>query len=997
MEFKRGKTFIKSSMQLTHEKLPLVSLSPGEKGNVGTDIRERSHPAVEIQKASFSADRSDSISNSSIKTGSSESILLLPESFYKPVRKSKTHDCVLGGVDKTEHCSYNNKISEEGVAAPGRSKGRMINSASFSGIGNAQNSSSKKESVGNSSHFLNSPQQMIDYRNFVPQVPFVPAVAKSIPRKRISLKRSKKGLRDIFHMKKNKPESLSLLSEKQKRLPFPGCKSELAGRFGKYFFKAGETFSADCLAQEFSDGELLSESSYEYSSALCEDVASLKSFDSLTGCGEIFADESSANMELEVSKEISLRQSQQKDSPALGTFQGGVEQLASPAQNEAGDFAKLWDNINKSVQLHQKTLFDRRLLKIPSSELGKSRNETSASVTDLLSSPDSSKESSIDTGTPKSDNQESMSTSDEGYYDSFSPGQDDEIREDQTPGVPGRFPRDSYSGDALYELFYDPNEAQISPVLDDDLCMSESTSEKAIEIPLSIYSFHVGSEENMASQPAIDIISQGFLHSTWKGKECLLKLCDTELSLTMGIINWLRKNPGLISPQDFPKSPPPQMERDGEPVPTSLSTCPNMCKSAFEENKNNTETSPADCNNGTEVYSADRTEQSQSDVPSCSSTQESSQDRERNWSAISGLTTDNSISCDTQRSESWDDLLMSTSLMEKISLVEECTDPSNETLSLEVLNLETICPTDDNLLVMDNHDAESCSSYMTAATSPDSLETGEENEMKDQTWSAECDKPTEPLNLSHPQSQISQTSKESDTNVMRLLEDCVTEVASLKINHDSASNHLEDDGVGNEVSSDTDAIIQFTNQIQNECSCITPSPKGSSSHPSSHCNIESNIGASVTSLANQKEGLICFEDQKNTSILNCMGPVAKNKLPFEYAQLNNQALSYIKDFRFELSAQNSTTMAHICRPTFLPLFGSICSDTTSGFSQPFCRRSGLLEKHSQDQEVPPSSTPLRGYSTFQCKVLPKVSTLPLLEDATKERAVMEKTRDDLLS
>ncbi|KAG8135786.1 hypothetical protein E2320_008772 [Naja naja] len=578
MEFKRGKTFIKSSMHLTHEKLPLVHINPREKDNVKADIKEKSQPDADIQKATFSADKNGSFSNRLTKTGSSESILLLPQSFYKPVKKSKTHDCVLGGINKTEPCSYNNENSEEEHLASEKNKGRLINSASFSGLGNTQQSSGKKKTVVNSSHFLNSPQQMIDYRNFVPQMPFVPAVAKSIPRKRISLKRSKKGFRDIFHIKKNKPENIALFSEKQKRA-FPGYKSELAGKFGKYLFKAGETFSTDCLTQDLSDGELQSESSYEYSSALCEDVASLKSFDSLMGCGEIFADESSAHMELEVSKEILFRQSHHKENPAMGSFQGGVEQLASPAQNEAADFSKLWDNINKSVQLHQKTLFDRSLLTIPSSELEKAKKEAKGSVTDLVSSPDSSKESSIDTGTPKSDNQESMSTSDEGYYDSFTPGHDDEIKEVQSPGTPTQFPRDSYSGDALYELFYDPNEDQISPVLDDDLCFSESISEKAVDIPLSIYSFHVGSEENMASQPTIDIISQGFLHSTWKGKECLLKLCDTELSLTMGIINWLRKKPGLFSPQDFPNNPQTQMRKEDEPVSQSIRD--------FKENKSN--------------------------------------------------------------------------------------------------------------------------------------------------------------------------------------------------------------------------------------------------------------------------------------------------------------------------------------------------------------------------------------------------------------------------
>ncbi|XP_063163864.1 APC membrane recruitment protein 3 [Candoia aspera] len=976
MEFKRGKTFIKSSMHLTHEKLPLVHINPREKDSIKTDIKEKSQPDIEIQKATFSVDKNGSVSNRLTKTGSSESILLLPQSFYKPVRKSKTHDCVLEGTDKIKQCSYNNENSEEEVVAPEGSKGRLINSASFSGLGNTQHSSGKKESVVNSSHFLNSPQQMIDYRNFVPQMPFVPAVAKSIPRKRISLKRSKKGFRDIFHIKKNKPESIAFLPEKQKRA-FPGYKSELAGRFGKYLFKAGETFSTDCLAQDISDGELQSESSYELSSALCEDVASLKSFDSLTGCGEIFADESSAHMESEVSKEILLRQSHQKENPAMGSFQGGVEQLASPAQNEAADFSKLWDNINKSVQLHQKTLFDRKLLKIPSSELEKAKNEARTSVTDLLSSPDSSKESSIDTGTPKSDNQESMSTSDEGYYDSFTPGQDDEIREDQSPGTPTQFPRDSYSGDALYELFYDPNEDQISPVLDDDLCMSESISEKAVEIPLSIYSFHVGSEENMASQPTIDIISQGFLHSTWKGKECLLKLCDTELSLTMGIINWLRKKPGLFSPQDFPNNPQAQMTKDGEPV--------SWCSPAFKENKSNPAASSIDSKNGIQAYSIERIEHDQNDVHSCKSLE-----RKENVNAMSELITDNIIPGDRQRVEdSWDDLLVNSSEI-KVSLSEECTDISTESLSLDISNEGSVCH-----IVMDNHDAESCSSYMTAATSPDSLEPEDDSESKNPSWSVECKDPTEPLNLCHFQGPISETPKENTTNIMQLLEHCVTQVASLKISYDSENKHFKDKGTGNEVSNDTAAATQFEKQpqLQNEHSYITPRPKYTLGHHSNQYNVQTMIDAKASYLMNQKENIICSEDEKNLRILDCVGQIAKNKLMFEYAQLNSQALSYIKDFRVEINTQNSSATSDICRPTFLPFFSSICSDSANGFSQSFCKRYSSLGKHSYNQGIIQPDIPFYGCSKLHCKVLPQVASLSLSKDDVKERAIMEKNQE----
>uniref|UniRef100_A0A8C9UCK0 APC membrane recruitment protein 3 n=1 Tax=Serinus canaria TaxID=9135 RepID=A0A8C9UCK0_SERCA len=525
MELKRGKTFIKSSVP--HEKVPPVHAAPTNKDEMGKDKKaalEGNQSVAEVQLACLATHKNYRFSTRAARSGAGgHNLEKSSGSSYKLVRKSKTHDCV-AEADKTESCSPSSRSA--------------------------------------------CSSQMIDYRNFVPQMPFVPAVAKTIPRKRISLKRSKKGLRDIFHIRKNKPDSLSFLVEKDKNLSSPGCKNELSGRLAKYLFKTGEACAADCLAQDCSDSELQSDSSYDYCNALCEDVASLKSFDSLTGCGEIFADESSAHLELESSKDLLLRRSKHKDSPGMGSFQGGVEQLASPGQNETVEFAKFWDNINKSVRLHQSALFEKKLLKIPVSDTEKDRSQAAVLVTDPQVSPDkegdNSKASSTETETPKSENQESTSTSDEGYYDSFSPGQDDELKEAQTPGVPGRFPRDSYSGDALYELFYDPNEVKVNPILDDDLCASESVSEQAIEIPLSIYSFHVGAEENMASQPTLDIISQGFFHSTWKGKECLLKLCDTELSLTMGIINWLRKHSGLISSPDSLQSPQSQPEKSND-------------------------------------------------------------------------------------------------------------------------------------------------------------------------------------------------------------------------------------------------------------------------------------------------------------------------------------------------------------------------------------------------------------------------------------------------
>ena len=138
-----------------------------------------------------------------------------------------------------------------------------------------------------------------------------------------------------------------------------------------------------------------------------------------------------------------------------------------------------------------------------------------------------------------------MSTSDEGYYDSFSPGLEEDKKEAPSPGTPtAAFPRDSYSGDALYELFYDPAEGPGSPSLDDDLCVSESPSGPALGAPLSMCSFHVGAEENLAPVPGPDLLSLNhILYSTSSPLD--LPLRSRNWHLMAGWSKQLTWRPGL--------------------------------------------------------------------------------------------------------------------------------------------------------------------------------------------------------------------------------------------------------------------------------------------------------------------------------------------------------------------------------------------------------------------------------------------------------------------
>ncbi|KAM6217473.1 APC membrane recruitment protein 3 [Rhynchocyon petersi] len=523
MELKRRKTFIKSSLQLSHEKPYILATTAQTREDAVfwphlLEGQQKPHS----EKASLASPKlqdCERFPNKGAQLGPKKGPTSLYGTTFKLVQKSKTHDCVLG-ADTTASTS-----------------GPLVSSASFPGPSSSLVSTSSSGG-----------QSMIDYRHFVPQMPFVPAVAKSIPRKRISLKHPKKCFQNLLHLCRNKTEHLASLGAKGKALSLPEDQSEAEGRLGTTLFRLGEGPGPDSLYQDLSDSELPSDSSFDLCKALCEDVASLKSFDSLTGCGEIFADESSlACLELNEGSEPVLQDPKSLQSKVLmGPFQGSVEQLASPTQNEVSDFSKFWDSLNRSVNQQQCALLGS-WLKIPQEPNTDQPKLDAAGLPKLplcscKNTYSDSKSSSIDTGTPKSEQPESVSTSDEGYYDSFSPGLEEDKKETLSPGIPvATFPRDSYSGDALYELFYDPTEGLVNPSLSEEPCVSENLS--ALGTPLSMCSFHVGAEENLAPPPGPDVLGQGFLQSSWRGKECLLKLCDTELSITMGIINWLRRGP----------------------------------------------------------------------------------------------------------------------------------------------------------------------------------------------------------------------------------------------------------------------------------------------------------------------------------------------------------------------------------------------------------------------------------------------------------------------
>ncbi|XP_008842572.1 APC membrane recruitment protein 1 [Nannospalax galili] len=215
-------------------------------------------------------------------------------------------------------------------------------------------------------------------------------------------------------------------------------------------------------------------------SLLFGDVTSLKSFDSLTGCGDIIAEQDMDSMtDSMASGGQRANRDGTKRSSCLVTYQGGGEEMALPDDDDNEEEVE-----DEEVELEDEEVKDEEedddleylwasAQIYPRSNLNLGyQTATSPSHQGYMlhdqvqSYPGLAPEELL---TPQSDQQESAPNSDEGYYDSTTPGFEDDSGE--ALGFVHRdcLPRDSYSGDALYE-FYEPDDSlDKSPPGDDCL------------------------------------------------------------------------------------------------------------------------------------------------------------------------------------------------------------------------------------------------------------------------------------------------------------------------------------------------------------------------------------------------------------------------------------------------------------------------------------------------------------------------------------------------
>ncbi|XP_065499465.1 APC membrane recruitment protein 1-like [Caloenas nicobarica] len=169
-------------------------------------------------------------------------------------------------------------------------------------------------------------------------------------------------------------------------------------------------------------------------SLILGDAASLKSFDSLTGCGDDIAEPDIAESSISVERSRDAA----KRSSCLVTYQGGGEEMAMP--EEAGEYLpQIWPRSAAGDRSYGAQMSSSSLETHASHEA-----EAQPYVGDAMDG--------VELLTPQSEQQESAPNSDEGYYDSTTPGLEDEAGDGLGEMKKERLPRDSYSGDALYEF-----------------------------------------------------------------------------------------------------------------------------------------------------------------------------------------------------------------------------------------------------------------------------------------------------------------------------------------------------------------------------------------------------------------------------------------------------------------------------------------------------------------------------------------------------------------
>ncbi|ELW47594.1 Protein FAM123A [Tupaia chinensis] len=212
------------------------------------------------------------------------------------------------------------------------------------------------------------------------------------------------------------------------------------------------------------------------------DVTSLKSFDSLTGCGDIIADqEDEAGPSCDKHAPGPGKPVLSKKNASVVAYQGGGEEMASPDEVDDTYLQEFWDMLSQTEDQGEGP--QEGAAKAVTALEAKVAPETSkdARCVDAAKEVSSVKRRRLNRipiephpkEEPKhleKEPQEGVPNSDEGYWDSTTPGPEEEST---SGGKKAAMPRDSYSGDALYDLYTDPDASPaVLPANEETSCLS---------------------------------------------------------------------------------------------------------------------------------------------------------------------------------------------------------------------------------------------------------------------------------------------------------------------------------------------------------------------------------------------------------------------------------------------------------------------------------------------------------------------------------------------
>ncbi|XP_009907136.2 APC membrane recruitment protein 2 isoform X2 [Dryobates pubescens] len=251
-----------------------------------------------------------------------------------------------------------------------------------------------------------------------------------------------------------------------------------------------------------------SEQSIDRICLMFADVTSLKSFDSLTGCGDIIADHEedvgggSGSCEKSIPGASKLGASKKR--PTMVAYQGGGEEMASPDQVDDTYLQEFWDMLSQTEETQTEGGGGGEGSKRPEGLKEKrgtegAQNRVVVKRGGLHQIPIHLNHKEEQKGREK-EQPEGVPNSDEGYWDSTTPGPE----EDGSTSIQKEtLPRDSYSGDALYDLYAEPDEnppagptdevvtcvprpKPVSPVTTTCSLKTPSSTVKDSKIPISI-------------------------------------------------------------------------------------------------------------------------------------------------------------------------------------------------------------------------------------------------------------------------------------------------------------------------------------------------------------------------------------------------------------------------------------------------------------------------------------------------------------------------------